>query len=357
MNIKLNSVTGRTYYAGGIAGRNNSIILNSSFDNIIITGANSSTDYTGDVVGWNDANASIENTGTGATDDDLDDDDDGLIEIYNSDLLNSIPKSGADGSGIMVAGVLSSKGCPSTGCIGYELTADIFIPRNEIWIPISSYSGILTGLKADGGRYSIYGLYYEYSPSDGSDVERSRIGLIGELTGVVKSLELRGFRITSSGEAYQESEFYLGAVAGINSGTIDKVRVSRATITIPSVTGRTYYAGGIAGKNESNILNSSIDSLRIKPANSGPDYPSDVVGWLSSTGSIDSTNGTVGRTDIDTDQDYVIDANDLDDDGNGLIEIYNESDLLSIPKTTAGRYWHFCWRYPQKHRLCYLQWL
>ena len=108
---------------------------------------------------------------------DADDNNNNLIEISTYEELLAIDNAYA-----------SAVGCEDQ-CLGYELVADIDIPSTERWIPITTYSGKLTGAKVGGGEYYISGLNYQ---GDSGDVtEKTKVGLIGDLTGTVEYLLIK----------------------------------------------------------------------------------------------------------------------------------------------------------------------
>ncbi len=121
-----------------------------------------------------------------AGDVDYDIDNDGLIEVSNLTQLNAI-RWDADGDGTSDGGngnagyaeafpeALEGKGCPNTGCVGYELTADLDFDTNgngesdagdtywnsgKGWSPVPRFSAIF-----DGGEHTISNLYSNQSHS------------------------------------------------------------------------------------------------------------------------------------------------------------------------------------------------
>ena len=116
---------------------------------------------------------------------DYDADDDGLIEVANLAQLNAI-RWDLDGDGVATdsgygaafPGAVSGMGCPGSGCIGYELTANLDFDTNgngradagdtywnegEGWLPIgywiSDGNPNAFGAIFDGGSRTISNLY------------------------------------------------------------------------------------------------------------------------------------------------------------------------------------------------------
>ena len=99
----------------------------------------------------------------------------------------------------------------------------------EEWMPLtSSFTGVLDGL-----GNTITGLYI-------NDAEASYQGLFGTLKGTVKNLKLFG--------SYISANEYVGAIAGLNEGTIENC-YNKATVVGAN------YVGGIAGNLSSDIIN------------------------------------------------------------------------------------------------------
>ncbi len=183
---------------------------------------------------------------------DYDSDGDGLLELSNLAQFNAI-RLDLNGDGIVAAGDKQqysalfpreavNMGCPDSGCVGYELTADLDLDTNNNgradsgdaywnggagWDPIGGYSGIL-----DGSGHAIKNLHINRAGSDTA-------GLFGELASgaEVRNLGLSNVDITSGGDA--------GAFAGrmVKSGIIRGYATG-------SVTGHGDDAsvGGLVGK-------------------------------------------------------------------------------------------------------------
>ena len=168
---------------------------------------------------------------------DYDDDDDGLIEVSGPAQLNAI-RWDLDGDGRATnAGYATAfpdaaagMGCPSSGCVGYELAGDIDL-AGTTWTPIMGYSAVL-----EGNGHAIRSL----SVSETGDFA----GLFGKLAsgGVARNLALASVNVSGADK--------VGALAGRSAGSISKVSVSGV------VSGRNDV-GGLVGYNEGSIRTSS----------------------------------------------------------------------------------------------------
>ena len=220
---------------------------------------------------------------------DVDDDNDGLIEICNLLGLDSIRNkldgtaykgSDPDGSGSMTAPAETSMGCPDTGCTGYELVKDLdFEDDTEdgykvAWTVASGGTGWSrigsgsSGLACtfEGNGYKIRNLYLVSSEfgvgffaeieEDGKvqnlgledvEVTASVIGgvLVGNNQGVVSGCYTTGL-LTASAEGST-----LGGLVGQNELT---VRDCHSTVVIDAtavnaIGTKVKVVGGLMGKN------------------------------------------------------------------------------------------------------------
>ena len=155
---------------------------------------------------------------------DIDDDDDGLIEIRSVDDLNAI-RYQPDGSGYKASrnDTKITVGCPETGCIGYELVQDLDVDdamRFADWQPIGyiapsgdadecnhpsnrCFSGIF-----DGNNHTISNLRIDKSDTD-------NVGLFAALAdgAQVKNVNLANVSV--------EGRFGVGSLVAYNAGEID----------------------------------------------------------------------------------------------------------------------------------------
>ena len=155
---------------------------------------------------------------------DIDEDDDGLIEIRSVDDLN-VMRYQLDGSGYKTSrdDIKITEGCPETGCIGYELAQDIDVSdamRFADWQPIGyiapsgdadecnhpsnrCFSGIF-----DGNNHTISNLRIDKSDTD-------NVGLFAALAdgAQIKNVNLANVSV--------EGRFGVGSLVAYNAGEID----------------------------------------------------------------------------------------------------------------------------------------
>ena len=180
---------------------------------------------------------------------DVDDDNNGLIEIST---LQQLDLMRYDLAGTSLNG--DSTGCPATGCNGYELVNDLDFDTNGNgiadagdefwnngagWEPVGSSANNFES-KLYGNGYKILNLYINRLYSD-------NIGLFG----VVKNSTLDSIILENISVLGDE---YVAAVVGIaNSSDITSCEVSG------SITSRNSVVGGVAGW----LLNSSLDGCAV----------------------------------------------------------------------------------------------
>ncbi len=185
---------------------------------------------------------------------DIDQDNDGLIEICDLNALNAI-RYQLDGSGYRES--LSSKkitaGCPQSGCNGYELHNDLDFNsdnsyRNIInkkawtsglgWLPISDRLNFFNA-RFEGNGHTIANLYIN-RPSD-------YVGLFKATTKLAKISNLVLSQINIKGNSY------IGSLAGHNAGGISYIGVEGGRLI-----GMGNNVGGLFGSNEGTILNGDV---------------------------------------------------------------------------------------------------
>ncbi|MXX99083.1 MAG: cadherin-like beta sandwich domain-containing protein, partial [Gammaproteobacteria bacterium] len=189
---------------------------------------------------------------------DIDQDDDGLIEICDSDGLDAI-RYQLDGSGYKASAAadIITTGCPDGGCKGYELTGDLDLAKVDNWLPINAFAGIFEGngftisnLKINRPDTFEVGLF-------GTTINNAEINNVGLLNVDIKGSTNVGGLVGESRSSIAGS-YVSGHVNGdINVGGL--VGESRSSITdsyaIGSVDGSSGV-GGLVGHNDNNILRS-----------------------------------------------------------------------------------------------------
>ena len=192
--------------------------------------------------------------------DDYDADDDGLIDISSLAQLNAI-RYDLDGNGAAsqsekakYAAAFPSAGagmgCPSTGCNGYELQADLTFDTDgdgnvdsldsyPNWTPIGASDSVAFASTFDGNGRSISKMTITSAAA--------RVGLFGSVSsaGIVKGVRLLDADLTATGTTVSA-----GALAGKSAGTVS---ASSAAGTVSSTGTGAANAGGLIGESAGNI--------------------------------------------------------------------------------------------------------
>ena len=238
--------------------------------------------------------ASLTSCGTA----DIDQDDDGLIEICNLEGLNAI-RYQPDGSGYKVSASATriTAGCAEGGCKGYELEKDldfndddsysstpnkVIWTTGEGWLPIGiidmdpfscEFRGndhTISNLMIKMPRSAYIGLFFmtdEEAIIDGVNlnkvdiVGRREVGaLVGKnVGGTIRNINLHGDSNTTSTIVGTRSQ--VGGLVGVNErGTIRNIQLDRV-----SIKGGGSQVGGLVGVNErGTIRNIQLDRVSIK---------------------------------------------------------------------------------------------
>ena len=189
-----------------------------------------------------------------ATTTDYDTDDDGLIEVGSLAQLDAI-RYDLDGDGsptnstaydAAFPNVATGMGCPSSGCIGYELTTNLDFDTSGNgeadagddywndgagWVPIGEIGAFTATF--EGNDSIISSLFINRS--------RTSVGLFGHVdsAGTILNVKLTGVDVTGHEE--------VGGLAGLNRGTISASRAEG------EVDGERDIIGGLVGLNRGTI--------------------------------------------------------------------------------------------------------
>ena len=197
---------------------------------------------------------------------DIDDNDNGLIDIYYLEDLDVV-RHQTDGSGYGSTDI--TRGCPSNRCMGYELrrdldfastpsyvnvamnraawTVDDFDAGSSGWEPIGSVDDITRSCRGscfagvfEGNGFSVSNL--QINRDNAND-----IGLFAGSTGTISNLGLRKIEV--------EGNTRVGGLVGVNDGNLINSYVIEGRIK-----GGGNNAGILAGRNESSglIINSYV---------------------------------------------------------------------------------------------------
>ena len=217
---------------------------------------------------------------------DIDEDDDGLIEVNDLETLNAM-RHQPDGSGLQMSATAekTTLGCAVGGCKGYELTTDLDFwddasyrsTANQVmwtvadyedntdrgWQPIGGPDNQFNTL-FDGNNYTISNLMINRSNSNS-------IGLFGDIGSAAKIANTGLFNVNIKGDNYvgglvamSRGNITNSHVIGIIEGNIDVGglvgRSDGGSITnsyaIGNVIGENYHVGGLVGTSRGNIINS-----------------------------------------------------------------------------------------------------
>ena len=189
---------------------------------------------------------------------DVDDNNNGLIEIRTLDALallrDDLNGDGTDDGNIVEITAVGSAGCPSSGCLGYELTRTLNFSRASSyeansgnlavwashsgsgWEPIGScpdWGGVCTAYSGvfDGRDYTLADLFV----FAGDDVHG--VGLFGAFNGSIQNLHLRNARVSGG-------DFDVGLLVGYGSNArYENLSVTGGSVMSPSA----HSVGGLVG--------------------------------------------------------------------------------------------------------------
>jgi len=157
---------------------------------------------------------------------DIDDDNDRLIEIASLQQLgwmrnDLMGESLNDGNGAVI-----TNGCPSAGCNGYELSADLNFDTNSDgvidqqdefyneakgWLPVGTIAEPFAA-NFDGNNHVIRNLYINRDSSD-TDTSGEYIGLFGYVESLIRTIQVRNLKM--DGDLFVVTGFnYTGGLAG-----------------------------------------------------------------------------------------------------------------------------------------------
>ena len=254
---------------------------------------------------------------------DYDADNNRLIEISNLLQLNAV-RYDLDGDGSVsddasttnvneaelyaaaFTNPVSGMGCPSTGCIGYELSGDLDFDTGTMgdrtddayydggagWLPIGTDSDPYDGA-FDGAGHSIANLYVNRGGSDGlnyaglfgaigADGEMSRLSIVDasvtgdEFVGALAGANRGKVTAVSSTGSVNGDGGTVGGLVGLNRSS----GVIRSSSSQAAVTLRLDQAGGLVGENEG-----SIDDSYATGAVNGRNSVAGLAGRNDGTGS------------------------------------------------------------------------
>ena len=230
---------------------------------------------------------------------DIDDDNDGLIEIRYLEELDAI-RYQLDGSGYResAGAALNTTGCPTTGCIGYELVNDLDFANaasyrlgvvnikwtvddfkdeeDHSWPPIDATGTKPFSAVFKGNGFKISNLQINRSVKKKNNIGLfARIGAGGRVEGLILKDVLIGGIETSS-----DIKKNVGGIAGVTWA--DGVIVNSSVVTrrpnmFRVAGGKNGFVGGIVGLNRGYILN-SYTSINVHDTGENVDKNTSVGG-------------------------------------------------------------------------------
>ncbi len=200
--------------------------------------------------------------------DDIDDDDDGLIELCYLEDVNAI-REDVSGTSLKRGASILTAGCPTNGCVGYELVRDLdfattrsyvnAIANKKVWtvqnfddtddfgwLPIGDADNPFNTV-FEGGGHTIFGLEMN------REVEYSGLFGVSNVNSII-----RNFGVVGNFEISGLSSFYIACLVGENRGQILN---SHATCRIKSSDSDFGNLGGLVGTNQGQISSSYVLGL------------------------------------------------------------------------------------------------
>ena len=240
---------------------------------------------------------------------DIDDDNDGLIEIRYLEELDAI-RHQLDGSGYRESAgtALNTTGCPTTGCIGYELVNDLDFDNDasysnvvnkarwtvinfsdaddSSWQPIDAAGSKPFSAVFKGNGFKISNLQINRSVNEKNNIGLfARIGAGGRVEGLtLKDVLIGGLEVSS------DVTRNVGGIAGVTWP--DGVIVNSSVVTSDPdnfrvAGGKNGFVGGIVGLHRGYILN-SYTSITVHDTGEN-------VGKNTSVGGIAGRNSNSGK--------------------------------------------------------------
>ena len=232
---------------------------------------------------------------------DIDDDNDGLIEIRYLEELDAI-RHQLDGSGYRESAgtALNTTGCPTTGCIGYELVNDLDFDNDasysnvankarwtvinfsdaddSSWQPIDAAGSKPFSAVFKGNGFKISNLQINRSVNEKNNIGLfARIGAGGRVEGLTLKDVLIGGIETSSG-----IDKNVGGIAGVTWA--DGVIVNSSVVTSDPdnfrvAGGKNGFVGGIVGLHRGYILN-SYATINVQDSNTSDEKRTAIGGLV-----------------------------------------------------------------------------
>ena len=190
---------------------------------------------------------------------DIDQDDDGLIEICDLEGLDAI-RYQLDGSGYRESFTEDkiTKGCPRRGCRGYELSRDLSFNDRDSYRDVANKATWTSGSgwRPIGDHLDTFTARFEANGHTISDLfidsTTDYVGLFRKVGKSAKISRLTLLRVDVAGQSF------IGSLAGLNAGIIIDVDVAEGRIV-----GVVNTIGGLVGANEGTIANVDVALDRV----------------------------------------------------------------------------------------------
>ena len=306
---------------------------------------------------------------------DVDDDNNGLIEISSLEQLDWMRNDLAGTSLTDNDGNVDTRGCPVDGCHGYELVADLDFDTNgngvmdskdtyynngKGWLPIGNDKLTIFTADFNGNGHSIHNLYINRTVSD-AETGGIMIGLFGYVYGRVNTITLNNIVLDGNLMSVTGNDSTGGLAGAVANATINNITIT-GTISGTTNTGGVLGAiladvsikncttngtingidntGGLIGTTAAFLanpgyVNPSITDSQVHSLITGKTYTGVFVGREYQNVTITNSSAT-GQEDSDYDGDGVRNGVDVDDDNDGLIDIASLQQLDWMRNDLAG---------------------
>ena len=177
---------------------------------------------------------------------DIDDDDDGLIDIYYLEDLDAV-RHQTDGSGYGTTDI--TRGCPSNSCMGYELRRDLDFASTSSYVDIATNGAMWTVDNFDTNVSANTG-WGPIGSVAGNDCTNSSSDCFASV------FEGNGFSISNL-QINRDGTSDVGLFAG-NTGTIRNLGLRDIEVE------GNNRVGGLVGRNEGNLINAHVIDSRVE---------------------------------------------------------------------------------------------
>ena len=214
---------------------------------------------------------------------DVDDDNDGLIEIATAAELDNVRhnlmgtnyRTSAGDSG-------DDTGCPTSGCAGYELSADIDLISIANWRPIGASDSAPFLATFDGNGFRVSNMVIDTNSGD-------RIGLFGTGSMLGSSVTIRNLHVSGSIVYRGAASARIGGLMGYLRGSASLVDGCSSAVDITGGSDTFQFIGGLIGRSQAGVQN----SWAIGAVHSCGGDPTD-RGSCEATGCSCSGGGSIG---------------------------------------------------------------